>query len=98
MKTSSNMINIYQYFIRDNLRDKARKDRAKEIGIGFSEEIFGRHRSLIGLIKSYEDENKIGMKELSEFVRNVSELGKEELTKQAEFLERMRDVVAISQP
>jgi len=82
MKTSSNMINIYQYFIRDKLQDKVRKNQAKEIGIKFSEDIFSRHRSLISLIKSYEEDSKISIKVLSDFVKGVSELGKEELSKQ----------------
>ena len=90
------MINIYQYFVRDKLSDKDRKDRAKQIGISFSEEIFSRHRGLISLIKSYEEDRKIGMKHLSDFVRQVSELGKEELSKQGEFLEKMREVVSVT--
>lgn len=93
MKTSSHFINIYTYFIKDTLQDTDKRTKIKSYGISFSEDIFKRHRQLISLISSFENQNYSGMASLALFVKEVSEIGKQELGEQGTFLNKLRRVV-----
>ena len=93
MKTSSLLTNFTVLYSKHLTLTLDSKSAVKASTLKFCEDIFERHRCMVRLIKSNEDNHLASLQQLGDFARKVSEAGKEELACQEKYLAAVAAVI-----